>query len=218
MDLGTLGACASAVAAFVALGISCYQIRLSNKQSLFSRRLKLWLIVGRLMEVYRGSAGCLKQDDEPQFDIGACFVWLTNDGFLQEITSCINHRLENDYQLKLHLKLEEMASLATEASFVFRGKTGMAISSFLNAYKELLLEVYRYQILLSHMQDCSKQSHLDLEKAANAVNEKGYRIGLYAAEDALQSAYEILSGDKMLHEIEGQISLVCIWPRRACKR
>lgn len=42
----------SAIVAIIALLISCYQARLSNKQSLFNRRLNIWIIVDKLMSVY----------------------------------------------------------------------------------------------------------------------------------------------------------------------
>lgn len=42
----------SAIVAIIALLISCYQARLSNKQSLFNRHLNIWITVDKLMSVY----------------------------------------------------------------------------------------------------------------------------------------------------------------------
>lgn len=52
MDLTNLPECISAIVAIIALLISCYQARLSNKQSLFNRRLNIWITVDKLMSVY----------------------------------------------------------------------------------------------------------------------------------------------------------------------
>lgn len=52
MDLTNLPEYISAIVAIIALFISCYQARLSNKQSLFNRRLNIWITVDKLMSVY----------------------------------------------------------------------------------------------------------------------------------------------------------------------
>ena len=52
MDLTNLPEYISAIVAIIALLISCYQARLSNKQSLFNRRLNIWITVDKLMRVY----------------------------------------------------------------------------------------------------------------------------------------------------------------------
>lgn len=52
MNLTNLPEYTSAIVAIIALLISCYQARLSNKQSLFNRRLNIWLTVDKLMSVY----------------------------------------------------------------------------------------------------------------------------------------------------------------------
>lgn len=49
MDLTNLPEYISAIVAIIALFISCYQARLSNKQSLFNRRLNIWITVDKLI-------------------------------------------------------------------------------------------------------------------------------------------------------------------------
>lgn len=56
MDLTNLPEYISAIVAIIALLISCYQARLSNKQSLFNRRLNIWITVDKLMSVYAKNA------------------------------------------------------------------------------------------------------------------------------------------------------------------
>lgn len=52
MDLANQPEYISAIVAIIELFISCYQARLSNKQSLFNRRLNIWITVDKLMSVY----------------------------------------------------------------------------------------------------------------------------------------------------------------------
>ena len=52
MDLTNQPEYISAIVAIIELFISCSQARLSNKQSLFNRRLNIWITVDKLMSVY----------------------------------------------------------------------------------------------------------------------------------------------------------------------
>lgn len=157
MNLTNLPEYISAIVAIIALLISCYQARLSNKQSLFNRRLNIWITVDKLMSVYAKNAKKLEHDDEPQMAIDLLFALLTNTTYLQSISISINHVLDADPQLKLHLKLDEMKSLAMEANFCFKGKSGDAIAEFIEAYQSLLFSMYQYQILLNTMSQSAKE-------------------------------------------------------------
>lgn len=207
-NLATIAACASAFAAISALAISFLQMRQSNRQVLFSRRLNLWLTTEKLMDVYSKNAQHLKPSDEAQFANDLHFIWLTNTTNLQEIGPAISNVLNSEWQLKLHLKLDEMRSQASEARYIFKGNPGLAIAHFLDAYQELLFMMYQYQILLSKMLDMAQTHHSTLEDACNDANENEYRKWLFAARDNLSTTYQELSSCKMLGKIERQMRLV----------
>lgn len=99
MDLTNLPEYISAIVAIIALFISCYQARLSNKQSLFNRRLNIWITVDKLMSVYANNAKNLEHNDEPEMAINLLFVLLTNTTYLQSISTSINQVLEADLNL-----------------------------------------------------------------------------------------------------------------------
>ena len=207
LDWGVIASCTSAIAAVVALLLSLKQGRMANRQSLFDRRLKIWITVEKLMGLYQANIKLLKQDDEPQLAIDLSFKWLTNTTFLQEIASAISHVQDEELQLKLHLKLDKMRSMSQEATFAFKGKPKAAITEFIDAYRSLLLVIYRYQIVLSEMESSSKKFSWTLEGAVEGVGEKHYRTALYDAENRLASAYEELSDKRLLGQIRRQIRL-----------
>lgn len=209
MDLNweVVASCASAVAAIVALFISLRQGRTANRQSLFDRRLSIWITVEKLMELYKVNAELLKQEDEPQVDIDFSFAWLTNTTFLQEITPAISHLDDVEHRLKLHLKLDAMRSMAQEATFVFKGRPKAAIAEFIDAYQALLHVMYQYQIAFDVMKSNSKKFHWTLEEAAERVGEKRYRVALYEAEDRLAAAHEELCDKLLLGKVRRQIRL-----------
>ena len=207
MNLTNLPEYISAIVAIIALFISCYQARLSNKQSLFNRRLNIWITVGKLMSVYANNAKDLEHDDEPQMAIGQLFEWLTNTTYLQSISPSINKVLDADLQLKLHLKLDEMRSLAMEARFCFKGKSGEAIAEFIEAYQSLLFSMYQYQILLNKMSQSSKEYQWTLEQASEKLHEPDHRRELFEKENALAASYKTLCQQNKRDRIQRQIKL-----------
>lgn len=207
MDLTNLPEYISAIVAIIALFISCYQARLSNKQSLFNRRLNIWITVDKLMGVYAKNAKNLKQDDEPQMAIDLLFVWLTNTTYLQSVSASINHVLDAEHQLKLHLKLDEMRSLAMEARFCFKGKSGEAIAEFIEAYQSLLFSMYQYQILLNKMSRSTKVYQWTLERASEQLHEPDRRKDLFEKESALAASYKTLCQQNKRGTIQRQFQL-----------
>lgn len=207
MDLTNLPEYISAIVAIIALFISCYQARLSNKQSLFNRRLNIWITVDKLMSVYAKNAKNLEHNDEPQLAIDRLFVWLTNTTYLQSISASINHVLDADSQLKLHLKLDEMRTLAMEAKFCFKGKSGDAIADFIEAYQSLLFSMYQYQILFNMMSEKAKEYQWTLEQASEKLHEPDRRKDLFEKENALAASYKTLCQQNKWGAIQHQIKL-----------
>lgn len=207
-DWATIATCASAFAAISALAISFLQMRHSNRQALFSRRLNLWLTTEKLMGVYSESAKHLRPNDGAQLTNVWCFSCLTNTTSLQEIGPAISNVLDSEWQLKLHLKLDEMRSQASEARYIFKGNSGLAICRFLDAYQKLLFKMYQYQILVKTMLDMAQEHRLTLEEACANVHEEKYREELFTAQDALSAAYQELSTRKIRGKIKRQMRLV----------
>lgn len=207
MDLTNLPEYISAIVAIIALFISCYQARLSNKQSLFNRRLNIWITVDKLMSVYANNAKNLEHNDEPEMAINLLFVLLTNTTYLQSISTSINQVLEADPQLKLHLKLDEIKSLALEARFCFKGKSGDAIADFIEAYQSLLFSMYQYQILLNKMSQSAKEYHWTLEQDSEKLHEPKQRKDLFEKENALAASYKTLCQQNKRSAIQRQIQL-----------
>lgn len=197
----------SAIVAIIALLISCYQARLSNKQSLFNRRLSIWITVDKLMSVYAKNAKNLEHNDEPQLAIDRLFVWLTNTTYLQSISASINHVLDADSQLNLHLKLDEMKSLAMEVRFCFKGKNGDAIAEFIEAYQSLLFSMYQYQILLNKMSQSAKEYQWTLVQASKKLHEPDKRKDLFEKDSALAASYITLCQQNKRGAIQRQIQL-----------
>ena len=207
LDWGMIAPCISASAAVVALFLSLKQGRMANRQSLFDRRLKIWIIVEKLTELYRANSVLLKRDDGSQPLVDLSFKWLTNTAFLQEITPAITHTLDEKWQLALYLKLDEMRSLSKESTFVFKGKPKTAIADFIDAYQALLLTMHQYQTELEMMRYGAEKFHWTFEGAVEGVGENCYREALYSAENHLAEMYRRLNNRWLLGRIRRQVRL-----------
>ena len=139
--------------------------------------------------------------------IGLLFELLINTTYLQSISTSINHVLDADPQLKLHLKLDEMKSLAMEARFCFKGKSGDAIAEFIEAYQSLLFSMYQYQILLNKMSQSAEEYQWTLEQASEKLDEPDQRQDLFEKEIALAASYKTLCQQNKRGAIQRQIQL-----------
>lgn len=159
------------------------------------------------MSVYAKNAKNLEHDDEPQMAIDLLFVWLTNTTYLQSISASINKVLDADLQLKLHLKLDEMRSLAMEARFCFKGKSGEAIAEFIEAYQSLLFSMYQYQVLFNKMLQNAREYQWTLEQASERLDEPNQRQDLFEKESTLVASYKTLCQLNKRGTIQRQIQL-----------
>lgn len=159
------------------------------------------------MSVYVKNAKDLEHDDEPQMDIDLQFALLTNTTYLQSISTSINHVLDADPQLNLHLKLDEMRTLAMEARFCFKGKSGEAIAEFIEAYQSLLFSMYQYQIPLNKMLQNAREYQWTLEQASEKLHEPDQRQDLLERESSLAASYKTLCQQNKRGAIQWQIQL-----------
>lgn len=75
-----------------------------------------------------------------------------------------------------------MKSLAMEARFCFKGKSGDAIADFIEAYQSLLFSMYQYQIMVKRMQQNAKEYQWTLEQASEKLHEPDQRKDLFEKE------------------------------------
>lgn len=208
LDYATITAFVSAIAAVVAIILSVGQMRLSNKQSLFERRISIWLTTLGLINLYENNRSLLKKDDAPQLSLDLLFVWRTNNTFLCDIGPAASHPLEQKYQQPFLMRLEDLGRLSLEARLAFKGHSSEVISRFLADYRQLLFSIYQYQVLLDDVKKNAGRFHLTLEEACSEVNEADLRHNLYDTYDAISKSFDSLNTPKMFKAIEKQIRLV----------
>lgn len=207
LPLTTIAECASTFIAIIALVLSVHQIRLSNKQNLFNRRLSIWLTAGGLAELYSEHRNHLEKRAEPQPAMDLIFSWLTNNAYLCDVGSAAAHPLEVKYQKPFLAKLDELNGLAFEAKYAFKGDQAESISRFISDYRQLLFAIYQYQVRMNHVQKYAREYQRTLEEACEKIDESEQRKELYRAYDDISTSFDQLTDVKMTKKIEKQIRL-----------
>lgn len=198
----------TAIVAILSLGQTHKQIKLSNKQHLFDKRVENYLIATGLIQLYRSN--CMhfnNEKDEPMLAIDLDFTWLTNNTYLEGITPAIQNPLKEPSHKELLIKMEELKDVATKIKFLFSGEPSVLLGDFVLRYQELLFAMYQYKIVLDKMNKVNEGHRLTIEEAQQKVGEKQHRIKLQKAFDDLKQADSLLKKANVEEQIKKQIKL-----------
>lgn len=209
-DWNLLCSIITALVAIVALFLSFYQITLSNKQNLFDRRLKAYMLVNGLVSICKDNYEWIseKREAEPQLANVSNFMLLINNTYMESQADAINHPLEQPFHKEFLRKREELRNSAMEVEMIFRGEAALTYSEFLRAYESALATMYQYQIILDQMKKENEKHSMSLEKAGEMLSEENYRNNLYNALEKLKKAYDVATQDNIKKQMEKQLRLI----------
>lgn len=96
------------IATLIALWQTHKQIKISNKQYLFDKRLGKYLFVKVLLELYKDNESYTDDPDDEVIIVDSQFIILTNNNYLKDITCIINDPKNNDFKNNFLVKIEEL--------------------------------------------------------------------------------------------------------------
>lgn len=138
----------SVVIALIALYQTHHQIKLSNKQQLFERRLDAYLLIEELLNCYREEQETIQRirASNVQTDEMLCiqFISFTSTHTLGDISSCIYNDTEQSHNL-FFSKLDMLDRLEQEVAFLFPKKESAPMKKFIHAYTKLLITLFAYR-------------------------------------------------------------------------
>ena len=202
----------TAVIAIIALFQTHVQIKTSNKQFLFDKRLDKYLLAKGLLELYKDNEKLLDYNscpDDEAIIVDYQFINLTNNNYLKDVTCIINEPKNNDFKNAFLVKIEELKGLSTEIRFLFPNKNGQLLEIFIMKYQKVLMELYKYQITLDLMMNDiiprkNKPTYIELQKE---YGELEHRHRLYNAINELKKSYYDVLDKKAINKIEKSIKL-----------
>lgn len=200
------------IATLIALWQTHKQIKISNKQYLFDKRLSKYLLAKGLLELYKDNESLLDYTDDPDNEaiiVDYQFINLTNNNYLKDITCIINEPKNNEFKNKILVKIEELKQLSNEVRFLFPNKSGLLLSNFIMKYQNVLMELYKYQIVLDLMKkdEIPRKNKPTYNELQNEYGELKHRHRLYDAIDDLKKSYHEAVSKKVINKIEKSIKL-----------
>lgn len=200
----------TSVAAVVAIGVSVHQIRLSNKQQLFERRLKAYMMANSIISLCKENYVFLseKRKAQPQFANDLVFVWLTNNTYIEGQAEAIEHPLEQPFHKELLKKREELRNMAMEFEFIFKGNVASLYGNFLRDYENALAVMYQYEIIIRKMKEENEKYPHTSEVLSKMFSEEEYRDRLYDALGKLKVSYDTVSQEKNDKQLRKQLALI----------
>ena len=199
----------TAGAALIALFISCKQMALSNKQCLFDRRLKVYMLVQGLMALCREYLNGIltERNNGPEYSVGSMFANLTNNSYLESMENAIEHPLQSPFQQDFLRQREELRKVAMECELMFKGKEAGVYGDFVRAYEKTLAAMYRYKIVIDKMEETNNKHRMTEDALVNICREEPVRHELYETLEALKVAYDAAEQENVQRKIRKQITL-----------
>lgn len=200
----------TSAAAVVAIGVSVRQIRLSNKQQLFDRRLKAYMMASSIISLCKENYIFLSEQRkaEPRFANGFVFIWLTNNTYMEGHAEAIEHPLEQPFHKEFLQKREELRNVAMEFELIFKGNVASLYSNFLRDYESALAVMYQYQIIINKMREENRKHPNTSEVLSKMFSEEEYRDRLYDALGKLKASYDAVSQEKNDKQLRKQLALI----------
>lgn len=198
--------------AIIALLQTHKQIKISNKQYLFDKRLSKYLLAKGLLELYKDNENLLDYTDDSDNEaiiVDYQFINLTNNNYLKDVTCIINEPKNNEFKNNFLVKIEELKQLSGEVRFLFQNKSGLLLSNFIIKYQNVLMELYKYQIVLDLMKkdEIPRKNKPTYSELQDEYGELKHRHRLYDAIDDLKKNYNEVVSKRVINKIEKSIKL-----------
>lgn len=193
----------------IAIVINIYQNRVTKKQNLFDRRLRLYLEFLDIWNLYKNNIFFLDNLDPRSIDVE--FSYITNSANLYVLADIMPEPLDNAKKVKFLTACENMKKDAKEFRFVY-DKKYIKCANFIEAYVNMIQQFHRQQIFIKSLDKQSKEKiesgfnpfehdYVEQECKKFAQNENG----LVSSIQDIKKIYEAIEKDKLLEKLERAI-------------
>ncbi len=204
--------CIAIIVSSISLILTRQQIKLSNKQNLFDRRLKNYMFCRSLINNYRLNRGKIKQNKTNiavnYYSIIENMIILCGCRVLDDACLIVSGPTNLDLEKKFGENMENLKLVGMETTFIFPKQESDLLKYFIDAYIELLLQIYKY--MLSVLKSCHGITNDDLNILTQylRIEDRNRQLCfLLKAYENLEKAYVELEKNKVEEEIEKIIKL-----------
>lgn len=128
--------------------------KLNNKQYLFDKRVKYYLIANELIQSYEKTYSLLEdRQNGPTHDIDSVYILMTQNTYLEDIINSLDYVSIPPHYDHFLSKMEEIKNVSAKIKFIFGGKSVILLEDFLLCYRDLLFKMYSYKSVLKRRGD-----------------------------------------------------------------
>lgn len=174
MEPETILSVVAVLCAIFALFQTVWQVKVSNKQSLFDFRLQLFLEFKSLNQLYEDNINILNSILNENYDMVEMLCPnLMNSIYLEECCEAFIEPLK-DYRHKIFLKKrEELREKSLKAEMLFNKKYSTVVSEFIKLYEQLLHKLYQFRIAIEKRNVASLEENKEWYK--KYCNQLGFK-------------------------------------------
>lgn len=196
------------IIASIALLQTHKQVKISNKQNLFNKRVDNFLIIDGLIKLYEENKKLIEIKENNVFlEVTTLFMGLTNNTYLKDIGTIIKEVENEEIRQKFLIKLEEMKKLSLEHQLLFNGNNIKYIEEFVMEYQNLLRALYKYQALLDKILKANKKEPKSFEEWQKLYREDVERKEVFDSYDKIQNLYNDIKNKNVIRDVKSQIKL-----------
>lgn len=200
--------------AILAIFQTRWQIKLSNKQQLYEKRVASYEKIDSILQLWDKAKDLFASvENSPIRTIEYKFSYMTNNSYLENVYSAIKKPMESPYHEEFLKKMEEIRQGALSFSLLFSGMEAGYAESFLYKYQELLIELYRYKkILLDIEEELGRSGEYDSKfrkEIEESYDESKWRNQILLRTNDLNKVYDQIRTFDAEKKLKKQISLIC---------
>ena len=186
----------TATLAIIALFQTRKQLQLSNRQQLFDRRLDKYILIKDLLLLYSHNQNLINKDPEICEMVDFQFSLLTNNSTLESMNMAMSTPLVQDVQNVFLIKCEMLEKAATEIELIWKNNSMKLMSQFIRQYKDLLIAMYKQQIVLNRLHKENESSPMQLEVFQKKAKGYAEKIGLFSVIENIDVTYNEIINTK----------------------
>lgn len=150
--ISSISAVVGIAIAAISLVVTCYSIRAQNKQSLFQKRVDVYMPCLTFLNLVNGILKLLKEAKirfRKNYPSSAYteFMAITSVGFFKDVQETINDLDDERYKYNFSERLSQLESITEKITLLFEGKHAKMLQDFIRNYRDTITKVYEYEIV-----------------------------------------------------------------------
>ena len=198
----------TAITAIVAIGQTRKQIKNSNKQHLFDKRIEKFLTCTGMISLYLENKVLIKEGNKDvPLEVTILFSGLTNNVYLKDIGNIINDTHNEKIRIDFLIKLEKLYKVASEIELIFPRRHSKILKEFILEYRNLLQKLYKYRCVLEKIEKENDKNPQEFIKLQKIFGEEKYREELYYIYKNIETIYTKIVEKNIIKKVKKQIKL-----------